>query len=60
MSYQGLLDILRSNVQDYVWDWAQPPVACPNDGEPLVVHPRTGQWYCRFDGWEWNGLFGSD
>ncbi len=32
-----------------------PPVACPNDGEPL----ESGQdnvLHCPFDGWIWDGL----
>lgn len=29
---------------------ARPPVACPNDGEPLRTGPR-GELYCSFDGW---------
>jgi len=28
----------------------QPPVACPNDGEPLRTGPH-GELYCPFDGW---------
>lgn len=32
-----------------------PPVACPNDGEPLRSGPpaRQGILYCPFDGWEY-------
>lgn len=34
---------------------SQPPVACPNDGEPLRLGPSTtpGIWYCPFDGWQY-------
>jgi hypothetical protein len=35
-----------------------PPVACPNDGEPLIPAPREGELYCKFDGFlyprDWN------
>ncbi len=32
-----------------------PPVACPNDGEPLRQGPpqRPGILRCPSDGWEW-------
>lgn len=30
-----------------------PPVACPNDGEPLEEGPN-GDLHCRFDGWIWD------
>jgi hypothetical protein len=31
-------------------DATQDPVACPNDGEPLVTGP-DGKLFCRWDGW---------
>lgn len=32
-----------------------PPVACPNDGEPLRQGPphTPGVLYCPFDGWQY-------
>jgi hypothetical protein len=32
-----------------------PPVACPNDGEPLRTGPqaKTGVLYCPFDGFQY-------
>jgi hypothetical protein len=30
----------------------RPPMACPNDGEPLLQGPH-GVIYCRFDGYRW-------
>lgn len=32
-----------------------PPVACPNDGEPLRLGPpqRPGTLYCPSDGWQY-------
>ena len=32
----------------------EPPVACPNDGEPLEQGPR-GTLHCKFDGYIWSG-----
>ena len=34
---------------------AQLPVACPNDGEPLLAGPPQYPTvlYCRFDGWRY-------
>jgi hypothetical protein len=32
----------------------EPPVACPNDGEPLE-HGPSGELHCPFDGWTWQG-----
>lgn len=31
------------------------PVACPNDGEPLIPGPpqEPAILYCRFDGWQY-------
>ena len=33
-----------------------PPVACPNDGEPLEEGPG-GTLHCPFDGWKWDGSY---
>jgi len=32
-----------------------PPVACPNDGEPLQMGPSaaSGVRYCPYDGWQY-------
>lgn len=34
---------------------SQPPVACPNDGEPLRLGPpnRPGVRFCPVDGWQY-------
>jgi hypothetical protein len=34
-----------------------PPVACPNDGEPLLIGPDSSR-FCKFDGWKWDGTNG--
>ena len=36
---------------EYRADRANPPTACPNDGEPL--NARGGKLHCPFDGWTW-------
>jgi hypothetical protein len=52
-SYQGLLDILQLNAEEYLQaleDEQLNPVECPNDGTPLEAGP-DGEPFCRFDGW---------
>lgn len=46
-----LYDIYREASEWMAEDLATPPVACPNDGEPLLAGPQ-GQLYCPFDGWQ--------
>lgn len=56
MSYEGLLNILRQNADEYQQakdDERTFPQACPNDGEPLREGPDGGL-YCPFDGWRPN------
>lgn len=55
MSWDGLLSILRAAQSEREQSRAGPPLACPNDGEPLLTDPRTGALRCRADGWEWDG-----
>jgi hypothetical protein len=50
-SWYGLLDIYREAAAWYAEDMSAQPVACPNDGEPLLQGPR-GELYCPFDGWQ--------
>lgn len=50
MSWQRLLDIYHEAAEDIRFQQTQPPVACPNDGEPLKTGP-DGKLYCPFDGW---------
>ncbi|MCI0687229.1 MAG: hypothetical protein L0Y54_08340 [Sporichthyaceae bacterium] len=45
-----LLAILDDARQSWQAERAAPPVACPNDGEPLRTGP-DGRLYCPFDGW---------
>ena len=44
---------LQASYVDYYA--TQPPLACPNDGEPLRLGPpnQPGTWYCPYDGWKY-------
>ena len=48
-SWYGLLDIFREAAQIAADERSRPPVACPNDGQPLE-HAR-GVLHCPYDGW---------
>ncbi len=50
MSWQQLIDIAREAAQEVREEESRPPVACPNDGEPLTAGP-DGTLHCKFDGW---------
>jgi len=53
MSWYHLLGIMRErNAVKSTLD-AQPPRACPNDGEPLQSNPSGNGLYCPFDGWRY-------
>jgi hypothetical protein len=49
-SWYQLLDIIKEDAQEQAYWESQPPMACPNDGEPLVTGP-DGQLFCKFDGY---------
>lgn len=57
MSWLQLLDIRRQARLEFERDpyVMGPPVACPNDGEPLIASPPSdpGKWFCPFDGWKY-------
>lgn len=53
MSWEQLVDIYRENYEEDLRSRTEPPVACPNDGQPLQTGPN-GELYCNFDGWVWN------
>lgn len=59
--WDQLLAIRKEAIAEFRADRRNPPVACPNDGEPLTSR-GDGKLRCRFDGWEWptdpNPLFG--
>jgi hypothetical protein len=57
-SWWGLVSVLRHNQQEFDWYRSTPPMACPNDGEPLINGPSTDagtgvQLYCKYDGWSY-------
>jgi len=49
VSWRGLINILRENAQVVQDEQRRPPLACPNDGEPLE-DAIMGTRHCRFDG----------
>ncbi len=57
MSWYQLLDIRKQARLEWEMDpnVKGPPLACPNDGEPLQPGPPSepGIWWCKFDGWQW-------
>lgn len=50
-SWYGLMGVLDVARQEYQEDLERPPVACPNDGEPLRTS-IDGVIFCPFDGWQ--------
>lgn len=54
MAWASLLAILRENAELIRQERDAPPVACPNDGEPLESGP-DGTLHCPFDGFVYRG-----
>lgn len=52
--WQSLLSIYATAAAEQELDDSMPPLACPNDGEPLMEDP-AGALRCRWDGWVWDG-----
>ncbi len=52
-SWYGLLSIMQDAAAERRAEESRPPVACPNDGEPLKSH--DGVLWCPFDGWRYSG-----
>ena len=50
-----LLATLQQQAQYREYYDTQPPVACPNDGTPLLEGPpqEPGILYCPHDFWQW-------
>lgn len=50
-----LLSTLKEQAAYVEYYRSQPPMACPNDGEPLIAGPPSepGILFCRFDGWQY-------
>ncbi len=50
--------MLKHSQQEYDWYRSTPPMACPNDGEPLINAPSTDagsgvQLFCKYDGFRY-------
>jgi hypothetical protein len=54
-SWWGLYNVLREQAEYAQYYRSQPPVACPNDGTPLLGGPpqEAAVLFCPFDGWQW-------
>lgn len=58
-SWWGLDSIFKQSRSEFEAFISAPPMACPNDGEPLRNGPSTNsnsagvQLYCPYDGWAW-------
>ena len=55
MSWYQLLDVLKERRSEAEFYASRPPVACPNDGTPLVSSPSgaDSQLFCPHDGWKY-------
>lgn len=53
-SWWALDSVLQEQAQYINYYQSLPPVACPNDGEPLRQGPPQDPavLYCPFDGWQ--------
>lgn len=51
--WRSLLEVYREAESDAADESDRPPVACPNDGTPLIE--VDGVLWCSFDGWQWRG-----
>ena len=54
MSWWQLDDVLKLQAEEANFYRQQPPMACPNDGEPLRPGPaqEPAILYCPYDGWQ--------
>jgi len=52
MSWAQLQAILKEGREEAERQRTEPPLACPNDGEPLEYHPGKGVLHCRFCGYQ--------
>lgn len=51
--WSSLQEIYDESLQIADDERNRPPIACPNDGTPLVE--KDGILWCSFDGWTWRG-----
>lgn len=52
MVWDQMISIVEEALQYVKEEKTQPPLACPNDGEPLTTSPDGGL-FCKFDGYEY-------
>jgi hypothetical protein len=52
VSWYQLIDIAKQAAAERQFYAAQPPAACPDDGEPLLPGP-DGTLFCRFSGFRY-------
>jgi hypothetical protein len=50
VAWEQLAQIMREAAQSAADEQSRPPVACPEDGEPLTAGPG-GVLFCTFCGW---------
>jgi hypothetical protein len=50
-SWWQLQGIYKTNVENARVERQVGPIACPNDGEPLLWDPRLNRRRCPYDGW---------
>ena len=53
MSWEQLESIIAEAVMYVRDEKTNPPLACPNDGEPLSSAPDGNGLFCKFDGYRW-------
>lgn len=53
MTWDQLRGIVAKNLEFRREELSRPPLACPNDGTPLVPSPpgSDSTLFCPFDGW---------
>jgi hypothetical protein len=65
VSWWQLDNVLKERAEYAVYYRTRPPVACPNDGQPLVPPPGTAagagiELWCPFDGWQYPRDYSAD
>lgn len=55
MSWWQLYSVLEERAEYAIYYRTEPPVACPNDGQPLLPGPpqHPSVLFCQFDGWQY-------
>jgi hypothetical protein len=58
VSWWQLDNVLKERAEYAMYYRTLPPVACPNDGQPLLSPPNTPsgagiELWCPFDGWSY-------